>query len=103
MQKTVLNKIIFTLLDNMVWLLCLISIIAFPLLSEDFLTPRTLLTIIPRVAAIGLLVIGQSFTMLTGHFDLSSESVVGLCAFVGALLIASPNLVDGGPCGLQHQ
>ena len=96
MQKTNLSKVIFLLLDNMVWILCFITIIAFTLLSDRFLTPRTLLTIIPRVAAIGLLVIGQSFTMLTGHFDLSSESVVGLCAFVGALLIASPELGGWG-------
>ena len=84
------------LLNNMAWLLCLLAVIAFSLLSDRFLQPLTLLTIIPRVAAIGLLVIGQSFTMLTGHFDLSSESVVGLCAFVGALLIATPEMGGWG-------
>jgi ribose/xylose/arabinose/galactoside ABC-type transport system permease subunit len=96
MQNKMINRILRLLLDNMVWLLCLISIIAFSMLSDRFLTPRTLLTIIPRVAAIGLLVIGQSFTMLTGHFDLSAESIVGLCAFVGALLIATPELGGWG-------
>ena len=96
MQKGVLNRIIFSLLDNMVWLLCLIAIIAFSLLSDNFFTPRTLLNIIPRVAAVGILVIGQSFTMLTGHFDLSAESVVGLSAFIGALLLATPELGGWG-------
>ena len=42
-----------------------------------------------RVAAVGLLVIGQSFTMLTANFDLSSESVLGLTAMVAGLLIAT--------------
>lgn len=96
MQKSLINKILLLLLDNMAWLLCLISIIAFSLLSERFFTPITLLSIIPRVTTIGLLVIGQSFAMLTGHFDLSAESVVGLCAFVGALLIATPELGGWG-------
>jgi ribose/xylose/arabinose/galactoside ABC-type transport system permease subunit len=96
MQKGSVNRIVFSLLDNMVWLLCLLSIIVFSLLSDRFFIPRTLLTIIPRVASIGILVIGQSFTMLTGHFDLSAESVVGLCAFIAALLIATPDLGGWG-------
>jgi simple sugar transport system permease protein len=96
MRKGSFNRLIFFLLDNMVWLLCLLSIIVFSLLSDRFFIPRTLLSIIPRVAAIGILVIGQSFTMLTGHFDLSAESVVGLSAFVAALLIAVPDMGGWG-------
>jgi ribose/xylose/arabinose/galactoside ABC-type transport system permease subunit len=34
------------------------------------------------------LIIGQSFTMITGNFDLSSESTLGLTAMVAGLLIA---------------
>jgi ribose/xylose/arabinose/galactoside ABC-type transport system permease subunit len=96
MQKSIVNRVLFALLDNMAWLLCLISLIVFSLMSDRFFTPRTLLNIIPRVAALGLLVIGQSFTMLTAHFDLSAESALGLSAFIAALLIASPELGGWG-------
>jgi ribose/xylose/arabinose/galactoside ABC-type transport system permease subunit len=41
------------------------------------------------VLRLGLLVIGQSFTLITGNFDLSSESTMGLTAMVAALLLAS--------------
>jgi ribose/xylose/arabinose/galactoside ABC-type transport system permease subunit len=98
MHKSTLNRVVFFMLDNMVWIICALSILIFSLLSDRFFTPRTLLSIIPNVAAIGLLVIGQSFTMLTGYYDLSAESVVGLTAFLGALLVASP---DMGGWGVQ--
>jgi len=95
-RKDYLNRVLFLLLNNIAWLLVAVSVIVFSLLSDRFLRPYTLLGIIPRVAPIGILVIGQSFTMLTKHFDLSSESVLGLVAFSAALLIASPELGGWG-------
>ena len=91
-----LNRVLFLLLNNIAWLLVAVSVIVFSLLSGRFLRPYTLLGIIPRVAPIGILVIGQSFVMLTKHFDLSSESVLGLTAFSATLLIASPELGGWG-------
>jgi ribose/xylose/arabinose/galactoside ABC-type transport system permease subunit len=95
-RKDYLNHVLFLLLDNIAWLLVAVSVVVFSLMSDHFLRPYTLLSIIPRVAPIGILVIGQSFTMLTKHFDLSSESVLGLVAFSAALLIASPELGGWG-------
>jgi len=57
-----------------------------------------MVNIIPRVAAIGFLIIGQSFTMLTGKFDLSSESNLGFTAMIAGLLLASS---DTGGLGLM--
>lgn len=91
-----LNRVLFLLLDNIAWLLVVVSVVVFSIMSDRFLRPYSLLGIIPRVAPIGILVIGQSFTMLTKHFDLSSESVLGLVAFSAALLIASPELGGWG-------
>jgi len=91
-----LNRGLFLLLDNIAWLLVAVSVIVFSLLSDAFLRPYTLLSIIPKVAPIGILVIGQSFVMLSKHFDLSSESVLGLVAFSAALFIASPELGGWG-------
>jgi ribose/xylose/arabinose/galactoside ABC-type transport system permease subunit len=86
------------LLDNLIWVLVLTALVAFSLLSDRFSTPLNLVSIVPRVASIGLLVIGQSFVMLTGHFDLSSESNLGLSAMVAGLLVAS---ADFGGLGVM--
>jgi ribose/xylose/arabinose/galactoside ABC-type transport system permease subunit len=96
MQKPSLNKILFTILNNIAWLLVIIAVVFFSLASSKFFTVRTLLTILPRVAALGLLVVGQSFVMLTGHMDLTSESVLGLTAFSAALMLASPEMGGWG-------
>jgi len=96
MQKISFSKILFTLLDNIAWLLLLMSIIIFSIISNKFLTTRTLFSIIPRVAALGILVVGQSIVMLTGHMDLTSESVLGLTAFSAALMLANPDMGGWG-------
>jgi ribose/xylose/arabinose/galactoside ABC-type transport system permease subunit len=36
---------------------------------------------------LGIMVVGQSFTLITGNFDLSAESTLGLAALIGAWLI----------------
>ena len=90
------NRFLLLLLDNIAWPLAIVSVVIFSLMSDRFMIAQTMLGIIPRVAPIGILVIGQSFTMLTKHFDLSSESVLGVVAFSAALLIASPELGGWG-------
>lgn len=95
-RKNYVNRVLILLLNNIAWLLVAVSMVVFSLMSDRFMVPYTLLSIIPRVVPIGILVIGQSFVMLTKHFDLSSESVMGLLAFSAALLIASPELGGWG-------
>lgn len=88
-QKSFGNRLFMALIDNLIWVLVIAAILIFSLLRESFYSLNNLVNIVPRVAAIGLLVIGQSFTMLTANFDLSSESVLGLTAMVAGLLIAT--------------
>jgi len=80
--------------DNLIWLLVTAGLIIFSALSPSFRTPFNLVNILYRSAALGMLVIGQSFTMITANFDLSSESGLGLTAMVGGLVLASE--VNGG-------
>lgn len=82
------NVFVFVV-ENLIWVLVLVALVIFSLLSDNFLTPYNLINVFVRVAALGLLVIGQSFTLITGNFDLSSESTMGLTAMVGGLLIAA--------------
>jgi simple sugar transport system permease protein len=94
MNRQLTRKILLVSLDNLIWILILVAIIVFSSMTDSFLQPFNLVNLIPRVAAIGLLIIGQAFTMLTGNFDLSSESNVGFTAMIAGLLLAST--ADGG-------
>ena len=89
MAKEKSGNLFVFLVENLIWVLVLAALITFSLLSNKFLTPYNLINILVRVAALGLLVIGQSFTLITGNFDLSAESTMGLTAMVGGLLVAA--------------
>jgi ribose/xylose/arabinose/galactoside ABC-type transport system permease subunit len=97
-NKRISHKILLGLLDNLIWILIAIAVVGFSLATNSFFKPFNLVNIIPRVAGIALLVIGQSFTLITGHFDLSSESALGITAMVGGLLLAA---ATSGGYGLQ--
>jgi len=98
MKNNLLHKLLIALFDNLIWIIIAVAIIIFSLLSDKFFTIFNLVNIIPRVAAIGLLIIGQSFTMITGNFDLSSESNVGFTAMIAGLLLATS---ENGGLGLM--
>lgn len=89
MGKVNSGNLFILLVENLIWVLVLLALIVFSFLSPNFFTPNNLVNILIRVSALGLLVIGQSFTLITGNFDLSSESTMGLVAMVGGLLVAA--------------
>lgn len=81
------RKIILWVLDNLIWFLLLAAVILFSLLSDHFLTGVNLVNIVIHAAVIGILVVGQVFTLVTGNFDLSSEAVLGFTALMAAWLM----------------
>jgi len=81
------RKIIITILDNLIWPLLLITIISFNFISDRFFTPFNLTNILIHSAVLGIMTVGQSFTLITGNFDLSSESTLAITALIGAWLI----------------
>ncbi len=83
------SKIVPFLLNNLIWFLLLGVVIFFALTTDNFLTPDNFTNILFNASVLGVLVIGQSFTLLTGNFDLSAESTLGLCGLVGVWLITS--------------
>jgi simple sugar transport system permease protein len=91
MEKDRATSFMVAVIDNLIWVIVVVALVLFSLLSDHFFTPFNLLNILPRVAALALLVVGQSFTMMTAHFDLSSESALGLTAMMGALFVATAN------------
>src|SRR4030042_1786779 len=81
------NKIIVALLDNLIWILLLISLSLFSTLSPHYFSQQNFTNILVHSVVLGVMVGGQSFTLITGNFDLSAESTLGLTAIIGAWLI----------------
>ncbi len=98
MDQSRANKIFLFIVDSLIWVFVIVSLVVFSLISKSFFTPFNLVNILSRVAPLGLLVIGQSFTLITANFDLSSESAMGFTAMVAALLLASQK---NGGLGLE--
>jgi ribose/xylose/arabinose/galactoside ABC-type transport system permease subunit len=98
MEKNRLSNFFLFLIDNMIWVMVFFALLIFSILSPKFFAPFNLVGLFSRMAAIGLLVIGQAFTMITANFDLSSESTMGLTAMVAALMLAT---AENGGWGWQ--
>ena len=98
MEKTRTNGVILFLIDNIIWVLVVIALVVFSLISPNFFTPYNLVSILVREAPIALLVVGQSFTLITGNFDLSAESTMGFTAMAAALLLTT---TDEGGLGIN--
>ncbi|MFE0177286.1 ABC transporter permease [Streptomyces sp. NPDC059002] len=65
----------------------LLLILLGTLLNDSFLTERNLVSILGASAALAMVVLAESLVLITGKFDLSLESVVGIAPAVGALLV----------------
>src|SRR4030067_3297363 len=97
-----LKRYIPALLDNLIWILLLGVIILFSFLSSAYLTGATLLNILFHAAVLGILVIAESFVLITGNFDLSVESTLAFCAMLAAWLITRAGPPDNGSGLLLH-
>ncbi|HMN84475.1 MAG TPA: ABC transporter permease [Bauldia sp.] len=82
------------ILENLIWFILVAVFLFFCFQSPFFLTPVNITNILAAAAVLGILVVGQTFVLITGNFDLSSESTLGLSALLGIWLIVpamSPN------------
>ncbi|GGX83337.1 ABC transporter permease [Streptomyces fructofermentans] len=55
--------------------------------NDAFLTEQNLISVLGASAALAMVVLAESLVLITGRFDLSLESVVGIAPAVGALLL----------------
>ena len=83
------SRIVPFVLNNLIWFLLVGVVIFFSLTSRSFLTSANFMNILFNASVLGVLVIGQSLTLLTGNFDLSAESTLGLCGLLGIWFITS--------------
>ena len=88
-MRTTSRRTLPVILDNLIWFLLLLTLIAFSSLTGRFLSLNNLTNILVHSAVLGIMVIGQSFTLITGNFDLSAESNLGLIAVLGAFLMTA--------------
>jgi len=92
------QRLVAVLLDHLIWFLLLGIVIFFALTTHNFLTRANFINVLFNASVLGVLVIGQSFTLFTGNFDLSAESTLGLCGLLGIFFItrAGPPLYGSG-------
>ena len=80
-------KHIPTFLDHLIWVILVGVFLFFVSQSEHFLTQINISNILSAAAVLGVLVVGQTFVLISGNFDLSTESTLGLAALMGIWLI----------------
>jgi simple sugar transport system permease protein len=81
------RKHVPAVLDNLIWIILVGVFLFFMTQSPHFLTPNNITNILSAAAVLGVLVVGQTFVLITGNFDLSTESTLGLAALFGLWLI----------------
>ena len=81
------RKYVPGVLDNLIWFILAGVVLFFATQTDKFLQPVTFRNILTSASVLGILVVGQTFVLITGNFDLSAESTLGLTAMVGFWLI----------------
>jgi simple sugar transport system permease protein len=66
------------------------------LTNEAFLLPENLITILQQSSILALLVLAESLVLISGKFDLSLESTVGLAPMIGGWLITTAAIGGSG-------
>lgn len=89
------NRLLF-LIDHLIWGILIVVFVFFIFQSEYFLTERNISNILAAAAVLGVLVAGQTFVLISGNFDLSTESTLGLAALVGVWLIVPAGTPTNG-------
>ena len=66
-----------------------IALVAFALMSDNFLTGRNLINVLRQSVYLMIVSLGQMLALLTGGFDLSVGTIVALASVVGAMTMAA--------------
>ncbi|QPV62826.1 ABC transporter permease [Halosimplex litoreum] len=109
------DDLVLLFLDNLVWPILIATFVAFAfLLPESFFTSGNIRFLLLSSAALGMLALGESICLLSGHFDLSVGSIAGFSAMITGLFMTqwfpgAPGIVGiavillvGGTIGLLN-
>lgn len=72
-------------LDNLVWIILIVVLVTFSLAIPQFFQTGIFLNILQNSTFIGIISVGLTLTLISGHMDLSIESVMALSAMAVAL------------------
>jgi ribose/xylose/arabinose/galactoside ABC-type transport system permease subunit len=81
------NEIIMTLLKGRTLIILAILVILFSVITKNFFTINTGLTVAKHVALYGIMGIGMTYVLITGGIDLSVGAVAGLAGMIAGGLI----------------
>ena len=83
------------LIKNKIWFILIITTAIFGGVDRRILTPIVMINVLEHSSILGILVIGLTFCLINGHFDLSSESTLGYTALLGAWLVSTNPWASG--------
>lgn len=86
-KKSNSGSVIMTLLKGRTFIILAVLILLFSVITKNFFTINTGLTIAKHVALYGILGIGMTYVLITGGIDLSVGAVAGLAGMVAGGLI----------------
>ena len=84
-------------LDNLVWFILLIVLAASSLAIEQFFQVGIFINILRQATFVGIISVGLSMAIISGHMDLSVESVMAFSAMLAAIIVGS----NGAGLGLD--
>ena len=90
------TRALLLFVDNLIWLILVIVVAVFAMVTSRYLTEANLVNILVTASVLGILVVGQTFVLITGNFDLSAEGVVVLAAGVAVWLQGSATAPEYG-------
>ncbi len=79
-------KITSFILENIVWFILIILLTIFSISIDGFFQSGIFINILRQSTFVGILAVGLSCAVISGHMDLSIESVMGFSAMLAAFL-----------------
>lgn len=102
----------FSISKVFVYLVLLVIILFFTIITDTFLTSRNILNICRQVSMTGICSVGMTMVLLTGGIDISVGSIIALVGVVSAKLVAEAGMpifpamlmgvIVGAFCGLVN-
>jgi len=94
-KEALAAMILSVLIKNKVWFILFIATAISCVADRRMLSPTVMINVLEHSSILGILVIGLTFCLITGHFDLSSESTLGYTALLGGWLVSTNPWASG--------
>jgi ribose/xylose/arabinose/galactoside ABC-type transport system permease subunit len=90
------NLIIKRILNNIVWFIVLFFAIILSIINENFLSIANFRNLLIQCVIMGILVLGESFCLLVGYFDLTIEATMLFSIIFSAWLMVGTSKLRSG-------